>query len=114
MERSNKRKHDRKDALYLADYIVLNEEGHHMSRGMGRTQNMSVGGLLLETHRSLEEGQDILITLGLKEEMIELRGRIVHVNPPTKNKRHCSGMKFIVLGEKDKRILRKHVGAPNF
>jgi len=34
---------------------------------------VSEGGLLLETHRALKEGEEVLITLGLKEDMVRLR-----------------------------------------
>jgi Tfp pilus assembly protein PilZ len=104
---TKKRRHERKNDLSLVDYIVLNNEGDYVSRGMGRTRNVSEAGLLLETHRSLQTGQDILITLGLKNEMIQVRGRVVHTEMPTSDRRHCSGIKFVVIGENDRRVLKK-------
>jgi hypothetical protein len=106
-----KRRHDRKKDLNLVDYIILDNEGEQVSRGMGRTRNVSEAGLLLETHRSLEVGQDILITLGLKNETIQVRGRVVHIHEPTLDKRHCAGIKFVVIGETDRRVLKKMIQA---
>jgi Tfp pilus assembly protein PilZ len=107
MEEPQKRKHERKSDLSLVEYIVLNDEGEYVSRSMGRTRNVSEAGLLLETHRPLQTGQDILITVGLKDEMIQVRGRVVHTETPTSDTRHCSGIKFVVIGEKDKKVLKK-------
>jgi Tfp pilus assembly protein PilZ len=111
MEEFGKRRHDRKNDLSLVEYIILDDKGDYVSRGMGRTRNVSEAGLLLETHRSLQTGQDILITLGLKNEIIQARGRVVHTEKPTSDKRHCSGIKFVVIGENDRRVLKKIIEA---
>jgi Tfp pilus assembly protein PilZ len=111
MEELGKRRHDRKNDLSLVEYVILDDKGEYASRGMGRTRNLSEAGLLLETHRSLQIGQDILITLGLKNEIIQARGRVVHTEEPTSDERHCSGIKFVVIGEKDRRVLKKIIEA---
>jgi Tfp pilus assembly protein PilZ len=111
MEGFKKRRHDRKNNLNLVDYIILDDEGDYVSRGMGRTRNLSEAGLLLETHRSLQLGQDVLITLGLKNDIIQARGRVVHTERPTSDRRHCSGIKFVVIGENDRRVLKKSIEA---
>jgi Tfp pilus assembly protein PilZ len=111
MEELQKRRHDRKNDLSLVEYIILDDKGDYASRGMGRTRNLSEAGLLLETHRSLQVGQDILISLGLKDEIIQARGRVVHTEKPTSDERHCAGIKFVVIGEKDKRVLKKIIEA---
>jgi Tfp pilus assembly protein PilZ len=107
MEEPKKRRYERKDDLSLVDYIILNDEGDYVSRGMGRTRNVSEAGLLLETHRPLQTGQDILITVGMKNEMIQVRGRVVHTETPTSDARHCAGIKFVVIGENDRKVLKK-------
>jgi hypothetical protein len=109
MEGFEKRRHGRRNNLNLVDYIILDGEGQHVSRGMGRTRNVSEAGLLLETHRPLQIGQDILITLGLKNETIQVRGRVVHTERPTSEKKYCSGIKLVVIGENDRRILKKTI-----
>jgi Tfp pilus assembly protein PilZ len=111
MEEFGKRRHDRKNDLSLVEYIILDDKGDYVSRGMGRTRNVSEAGLLLETHRSLQTGQDILITLGLKNEIIQARGRVVHTEKPSWDKRHCSGIKFVMIGENDRRVLKKIIEA---
>jgi len=111
MAEAQRRKWDRKETLNLVDYVILGEDGGFLSRGMGRTRNVSEGGLLLETHRALKEGEEVLITLGLKEDMVRLRGRVVHQAPPTNEYRHCAGVKFTHMNKDDRETLKKHISA---
>jgi hypothetical protein len=111
MAGTQRRKWDRKDTLNLVDYIILGEAGVFIRRGMGRTRNVSEGGLLLETHRALKEGEEVLITLGLKENMVRLRGRVVHQAPPTDEYRHCAGVKFTHMSKDDTTTLKDYISA---
>jgi Tfp pilus assembly protein PilZ len=111
MPGEERRKWERKNALNLVDYIVLGEYGAFLSRGMGRTRNVSEGGLLLETHRALKEGDEVLITVGLKEDLIKLRGRVVHQELPTGEYRYCAGVKFTHMGKEDREILKRYIVA---
>jgi hypothetical protein len=114
MQDLKRRKFERSKTLNLVDYIILGEDGRHLSRGMGRTRNVSEGGLLLETHRLLEDGQIVLITLGLKEDMVQLRGRIMHQEPPasfSEETRYCAGVKFTAVNKKGVEALKKYIQA---
>ena len=111
MEEAQRRRWDRKETLNLVDYVILGEDGVFLSRGMGRTRNVSEGGLLLETHRALKEGEEVLITLGLKDDMVRLRGRVVHQAPPTDEYRHCAGVKFTHMNKDDRETLKRYIGA---
>ena len=109
-----RRKFERSSTLNLVDYVILGEDGSHLSRGMGRTRNVSEGGLLLETHRALTEGQTILITLGLKDETVQLRGRVMHQEPPaslSEETRYCSGVKFTAVNKHGMEVLKKYIQA---
>ena len=111
MAEAQRRRWGRKDTLNLVDYVILGEDGVFLSRGMGRTRNVSEGGLLLETHRALKEGEGVLITLGLKEDMVMLRGRVVHQAPPMDEYRHCAGVKFTHMNKEDRETLKRYIGA---
>jgi Tfp pilus assembly protein PilZ len=113
MSEAQRRKWDRKATLNLVDYIILGENGAFRSRGMGRTRNVSEGGLLLETHRALEEGEEVLITLGLKEDIVSLRGRVVHQAPPMAEFRHCAGVEFTHMNNGDRETLKNYITARN-
>jgi Tfp pilus assembly protein PilZ len=111
MAEAQRRKWDRKETLNLVDYVILGDDGVFLSRGMGRTRNVSEGGLLLETHRVLKQGEEVLITLGLKEDMVRLRGRVVHQAPPTEEYRHCAGVKFTHMNKEDRETLKRYISA---
>ena len=109
----NRRKYTRKDTLNLVDYLILGDgEGDiPIGRGMGRTRNVSEGGLLLETHRPLEAGQTILITISLREDIVELKGRVLHSLPPSVEKRFCAGVQLFEMDENAKSVLKRYIEA---
>jgi len=111
MAEARRRKWDRKETLNVVDYVLLGEDGAFLSRGMGRTRNVSEGGLLLETHRALKEGEEVLITLGLKEDIVRLRGRVVHPAPRTEEYRYCAGVRFTHMNKEDRETLKRYIGA---
>ncbi len=111
MAEAQRRKWDRKKTLNLLDYVILGDDGVFLRRGMGRTRNVSEGGLLLETHRPLKEGEEVLITLGLKEDLVRLRGRVVHQAPPNEEYRHCAGVKFTHMNKEDRDTLKRYIDA---
>ncbi len=116
MEDLKRRKFDRSRSLNLVDYVIIGEDGSHLSRSMGRTRNVSEGGLLLETHRPIPEGQAILITLGLKDDTAQLQGRIIHQEPPTCSSdetRYCAGVKFTAMSNRDVEVLKEYIQALN-
>ena len=72
------RSSDRKDTLNLLDYVVVDESGKELARAMARTLNVSEKGILLETHLPFDRGQKLLITIGLKDNLFEFEGQVVH------------------------------------
>lgn len=108
MNDTHQRKHERQDSLNLVDYVVLDEAGVQVARAMGRTRNVSEGGILLETHRALTAGQKVLISLGLYDDTVELKGTVVHTEP-SEEKGFCSGIAFEEVGDKGRRILKSYV-----
>ncbi|MDT8334894.1 MAG: PilZ domain-containing protein [Desulfurivibrionaceae bacterium] len=94
------RESERKDALNLLDFIALDESGAPVDRAMARTLNVSERGILLETHLSLNEGQNLLITIGLGDNLCEIRGRIVRSEKRDENKFHY-GVEFLEMSASD-------------
>ena len=76
---------------------------------MARTLNVSKGGILMETHRPLPKGQQVMITLGLQDQLIDVMGRIVFTAQASG--RFHNGVEFFHLSDHDKRILDKYVTA---
>ena len=116
MEDRHRRRWDRKKTLNLVEYVILGKNGEQVSRGMGRTRNVSEGGLLLETYRPLPPENNVLISVGLGDDLVELKGRIVHLNPPvppSSKDRYCSGVELTEIDQNGKRLLKKYIEALN-
>ena len=77
MNIQEKRKHTRINSLNLS-YICLDKDKKIVKQGMGRTLNVSESGILLETHFAVDLSYTVLLTIGLEEEIIEIRGKPVH------------------------------------
>jgi len=108
----NNRESERKDTLNLVDYVILDESGHETDRAMARTMNVSEKGILLESHKPLEKGQMLTITIGLRNELLELKGRVVHCETCA-NELHCSGIEFVDVSEEGMTLLRNFLKAFN-
>jgi len=110
MEKREQRKFIRRDSLNLLDYVVLDKEGTTEDHGMGRTLNVSENGILLETHVSLQLSQLLLITLGLEEDLIDLKGEVVHTKE-VDDDQYQSGIVFVEIDAQGQRILNRYLEA---
>ena len=106
---TERRHHNRPESLNLLDYLVVDEKGRQGEYSMARTLNVSKGGIMMETHRPLPKGQQVMITLGLQNQLIDIMGRIVYTAQDAG--RHLSGISFFHLSDRDKHILEKYVSA---
>ena len=106
---TERRRFIRPEALNLLDYLVVDDQGRQGEYSMARTLNVSKGGILMETHRQLPLGQQVMITLGLKEQLIDVMGRIVYAVGAAG--RFHNGVEFFHLSDSDKRILDSYVTA---
>ena len=75
MTSEDKRKHQRIPSLNLS-YICLDENNNIVKQGMGRTLNLSESGILLETHFPIELEYLVLMTIALKEDLLEIKGSL--------------------------------------
>lgn len=110
MSNSERRRYIRPESLNLLDYIVVDEKGVQGEYSMGRTLNISIGGILMETHIKLQAGQQVMITLGLEDELVDVMGRIVHSTPFTDGMYH-NGIEFFHASSEDRRVINKYVEA---
>jgi len=80
MNTEDHRKYPRVDSIHLS-YICLDKSESVVQQAMARTINISDGGLLLETHFKMEKGYTLLASIGLRDETVDLKGQVVHVQP---------------------------------
>jgi hypothetical protein len=108
---TEKRQFIRHDAIHLIDYQVIDREGNGGTYSMGRTLDVSVNGLKLETTHALDSGTRLQITVGLANELIELTGIVSHTH--AKRGRFISGISFNGTNSDNKRIFSLYVDAFN-
>lgn len=105
-----RRQAERRYALNFLDYEVLSDSGEVLGRGLARTLNVSESGLRLETGQFFDPGQQLRITLGLDNDLVQVDGRIVNSQPET-DELCTSGVMFIEFSKKDRQTYQKHFKA---
>jgi len=110
MSHNERRRYVRPESLNLLDYIVVDEQGVQGNYSMGRTLNISIGGILMETHIQLHAGQQVMITIGLEDELVDTMGRIIHSTGHSDGMFH-NGIEFFHASVEDRRIINKYVEA---
>lgn len=78
MNTAEKRKHPRIGSHNLVSYVRLDEENRVSGEGMGRTLNVSEGGILLETHIPINLRQAVSLTIALEDEIMDFRGTVTY------------------------------------
>ncbi|MGD9182443.1 MAG: PilZ domain-containing protein, partial [Desulfobacterales bacterium] len=104
-----KRKHARISSLNLS-YVCLDENNQIIKQGMGRTLNVSESGILLETHFPIDKTHSVTLTLGLGEDLVDIKGRPIHTRTNEGDK-HEVGIEFIETDQKANRSLKKFIDA---
>lgn len=106
----NKRKHERFDALNLLSYVSIDSDGKEWDQGMGRTLNISESGLQLETHEPVDTKNTLLISIGIEDDLVEIKGKAVYTNRGD-NGKFESGIEFIHVKPEALRVLKKYIQA---
>ncbi|MBW1634984.1 MAG: PilZ domain-containing protein [Deltaproteobacteria bacterium] len=109
MTTQEQRKFIRYDALHLLDYTVLDENGDGGDYSMGRTIDVSVDGIKLETSIHIPMDSKLLITIGLEDDLVDLKGMVTHESPH--NGRFLSGVVFLKVSKNGRRVFAKYVEA---
>jgi hypothetical protein len=107
-----KRKHSRVDSIYLLNYVNLDEDDKEMMQGMGRTINVSESGIMLETHVAFKENDTVDVVVGIKEDMVTIRGKVVFTRT-TDTGRYQSGIEFLAIEDDSLATLRRYIDAFN-
>ena len=97
MTSAEKRRHIRIESLNLS-HITVSEGGVIVYQGMGRTLNVSESGILLETKYQIPAGDQMLISIGLEDDLMELMGKAVF-EKETEPGLHETGIEFLELDE---------------
>lgn len=104
----NKRRHERYDSLNLISYVCLDSDGKEWTQGMGRTLNISETGLQLETHEPIESKYVVLLSIGIEDDLVDIRGKVVYCNRGMENKFE-SGIEFLEVPPEAYTILKRYI-----
>jgi len=99
----------RLDSLNLLDYLIIDKHGMQTTHSMGRTLDISENGLKLETHDKISQGDTIILTIGLEEDLIDLMAEVTHVEKAADQ--YHSGIEFVDISDDGRRIFSKYTAA---
>ena len=108
MTTHDKRKKPRFDSHNLLFYVCLDENDQVLTQGMGRTLNVSEGGILLETHVSLDQEHIVSLTISMENEIIDIKGNI-SFQQKRGDGMFESGIQFIEPDEKQQQIIKQYI-----
>jgi len=101
---SDRRVHTRVKTSNLISYVCINESGHETGQGMGKAENVSKGGILLETYIPISARFIVLMAINMTNKLIRIKGQVTHSKDIGSGKFH-TGVRFIETPEKQNRII---------
>ncbi len=107
MTHGEKRKFLRLDSLHLLDYRVMDSDGNERDYSMGRTLDVSINGIKMETVHAIPQDVQLIITLGIEDTLVDVSGSLVHTKESSN--RYISGIEFKKVSSEDRAILRRYV-----
>jgi hypothetical protein len=110
MALDEKRKHSRIESVNLLNYIHCDDHGEELEQGMGRTLNISESGILLETHNRIDVTHVVSLTIGFKEEVIEIKGRTIYLKSNAQGMFE-SGIEFFDVDDASRKVLQSYIQA---
>ncbi len=108
MATDEKRIDQRVESANLLSYTCLDENNHEMMQGMGRTLNVSDGGILIETHVPIDPHHVVSMTMALEDELMDFKGKIAHSRKRADGKFE-SGIEFIEMDEEKQKFFKQYI-----
>ncbi|MFC1853708.1 PilZ domain-containing protein [candidate division CSSED10-310 bacterium] len=107
IEYENKRKYPRLSAKHLISYEYFDDEQTEDIEGLALSQNVSIGGVLIEIDREVQKGGTLLLEIALKDHVIKATGLIVHCKK-TMRKKFDIGIRFTQIDPSDLEVLANY------
>ena len=92
-------------SLNLTSYTPKTDDKQDYIVSIGRTLDVSEGGVKVETHRRLANGTELEMDIAIEDEIITAKGEVVHTEE-LKNGLFGTGIRFTSISEEDRRSLR--------
>lgn len=103
-----KRKHSRINSSNLLSYTCVNAENTVVQQGMGKTLDVSEGGILLETHVPIDSQYIVHLDIGLKDDVAELVGKVAYTRKGESGRAE-SGIRFEEYGDESRQVLQQFI-----
>lgn len=108
MDLKDLRRHERLDSANLLAYTCVNQSGDTVDEGMGRTLNISEGGILLEVYKPVDIQDTIHLSIGFRGEILDIKGRTLSCRPDEQGMFHA-GIEFFGIDERSLQVLKKFI-----
>lgn len=108
---SENRKHQRMASLNLL-HVEIYKDDELIKQGVGRTLNISESGILLEIHFPIDTDKVVVqVTIGLKEDLLEIKGKSVRCLQAENGKYQIGILFNKIENETTDKILKKYIEA---
>lgn len=107
MTTKENRKYERVASLNLLHFTGYRNDVI-IKQGMGRTLDVSESGILLETHFLMELQDQLSLTIGLEDDLVEMEGRVVYCNEEEGGK-FKMGIEFFEVDNNALQILKQYI-----
>ena len=111
MTTKDKRKFKRIHSLNLSYVLVDGRSKQDADKQtMGRTLDVSLAGIRLETHLPVSVDSHMMISIGLENDVVDIKGRVVHSRKNEEGKYEL-GVEFVEIGDTGKSTLHAFIEA---
>ena len=107
MTPAEKRKFQRFDSLHLLDCLAVDKAGNEGEYSMGRTLDISINGIKMETIQKIPMEDSLLITLGVEDDLVNISGKPIHSTKA--DNRYISGIEFSKVNAEGRALLRQYI-----
>ena len=104
---TDRRQYPRFETTNLISYVCFDSSGNEISQGSGKGINVSLGGILIETHNPIKPQDITLIVISIKDEVIYIKGRTIYCREEDSGK-FRTGIQFLETNEKIISFVKKH------
>lgn len=94
--------------LLFTELTSLDLEGNDAMQSLGRTLNISTGGILLEMAKDTPLQLRVNLRLGIKDDIVEIEGNVVHLSK-TETGEIELGIEFINPTDNQKKIIKRAI-----
>jgi len=99
-----KRRFPRLDSTHLISYTHFDDKDTPDEMGMGKTLDLSQGGVTIQAHRSFPANTGLEMVIALEDKLIRVKGRVVHSRAVGKEL-YDLGVCFTEVQESDQGLL---------